>query len=72
MGAIECIVLILQTPLQDVSPADDEATESTPTELKKTLEAVSYIGSVVSIFCLLLTIVTYLSAKWVDKNIMVQ
>ena len=46
--------------MQDVSP---EATSSTPSQVEKTLAAVSYIGAVVSICCLILTIVTYLSSK---------
>ncbi len=54
--------------LQDVSPdTGPEPTESTPPELQKTLQAVSYIGAAVSICCLTLTVVTYLSSKSVHQ-----
>ena len=53
-------MLVVNPLMQDVSP---EATSSTPSQVEKTLAAVSYIGAIVSICCLTLTIVTYLSSK---------
>ena len=49
-------------PHQDVTPKRG-ATDNTPPALRKTLEVFSYIGAVVSIFCLILTILTYIRSR---------
>ena len=47
---------------QDVSP------EIQPPEGTLVLEAVTYIGIIISIFCLLITIISYLSSKSVQHS----
>ena len=48
--------------LQDVSPVIDE-TPPSDTPLQKALEAISYIGVIISIICLTVTVISYLANK---------
>ena len=52
--------------LQDVSPVIDE-TPPSDTAFQKALEAVSYIGVIISIICLTVTVLSYLATKWVKS-----
>ena len=57
-----CQQMLDQYPLQDVSPVIYE-TPPSDTPLQKALEAISYIGVIISIICLTVTVISYLANK---------
>ena len=55
--------MLYQFSFQDVSPVIDE-TPPSDTPLQKALEAISYIGVIISIIFLTVTVISYLANKW--------
>ena len=68
MFAIACQLMKRSFFLQDVSPKQADNNLDTP--IGQALNAISYIGVIVSIISLLVTVVTYLASRYVHLQCM--